>query len=559
MKNFRPAIQKAGEAFRQGDWGSAEIICRRILRTKTDHYDALILLGIVSAQTGRTTQATDLFSRAIRANPREASAHSNLGNALKALGQVDQALSSYDRAIQCKPNDAELHYNRGLALQELQRRDKALESYDYAISLDPEYAEAFCNRGLILQELGQFESALESYDRAIQLNPGLAEAFSNRGITLRALGQLNEALQSYDHAINLKPDYAEPHCNRGNALRSLNKIVEALECYERALQIKPDYADAHLNMSICHLLLESYSRGWEEYEWRWQSTGIGKGLAADHTRFAHDWNGNALQGALLVLPEQGIGDEIFYSGMLNDLRSRTSSITVCVDPRLIRLFERSFADMAFVAKADINAEQQFQAQVYMASLGRYFRSTPDALRNIKVPYLYADAGRAESFRMRIKAGNKLVCGLSWLSKNAELGADKSICLKDLLPILSLAHVDFIDLQYGDTRAEQAALHSATGISLKQIAEIDNFNDIDSLAALITACDIVVTVSNTTAHLAAALGKPVLVMLPYSAGLLWYWHIDRQDSPWYPNIRLFRQNQTGDWSDVIERVRETLTP
>jgi len=550
-------MQSAAQAYTRGDWAGAEAICRKILAAKTSHFDALTLLGIVSAQTGRAAEAAALFRRAVRVKPRDASAHSNLGNALKELKQLDEALSSYDRAIRRKPDYAEAHYNRGLVLQELQRWAEALDSYNRAISLNPDSAKAYCNRGLVLQELGRLNDAMDSYDRAIKISPDLAEAYCNRGITLRALNRTDEALQSYEHTIELRPDYAEAYYNLGNTLKSLNRLNDALEYYNHALQIKPDYADAHLNLSICWLLLENFARGWEEYEWRWQSREISSKLAINHARFAKDWDGGALQGALLVLPEQGVGDEIFYSGMLNDLRSRAASITVCVDPRLVRLYERSFANMSFVAKGAINPGQPFDAQVYMASLGRYFRGSPSALWGIKVPYLHACSDHVESLRARIKNGDRLLCGLSWVSKNADIGTDKSLSLDALTPLLNLDHVDFVDLQYGDTRAEQAALCAASNIALKRIAEIDNFNDIDDLAALIDACDIVVTVSNTTAHLAAALGKPVFVMLPFSAGLLWYWHIDRDDSPWYPSARLFRQERIGDWTGVIERVRQTL--
>jgi hypothetical protein len=439
----------------------------------------------------------------------------------------------------------------------LQQWAEALDSYNRAILLNPDSAEAYCNRGLVLQELDRLNDAMDSYDRAIKIRPNFAEAYCNRGTTLRALNRTDEALQSYERTIELRPDYAEAYHNFGNALKSLNRLNDALECYSHALQIKPDYADAHLNRSICWLLLENFARGWEEYEWRWQSGESGRKPLINRARFAKDWDGGALQGTLLVLPEQGVGDEIFYSGMLNDLRSRAASITVCVDPRLVRLYERSFANMSFVAKGSISPEQPFDAQVYMASLGHYFRGSPSALKSIKVPYLHACPDHAGSLRARIKNKDRLLCGLSWVSKNADIGTDKSLNLDALTPLLSLDHVDFVDLQYGDTRAEQAALCTASNITLKRIAEIDNFNDIDGLAALIETCDIVVTVSNTTAHLAAALGKPVFVMLPFSAGLLWYWHVDRDDSPWYPGARLFRQERIGDWTGVIERVRQAL--
>ncbi len=556
MKDIGQAIHKAAQAHEHGDWGKARAICRRILAAKPDHFDALTLLGIMSAQSGRVVEAVAFFTRAVDANTCEPSAHSNLGNALKALNRFDAALSSYDQAIKHGPGYAEAYYNRGLALQELGRWTDALESYNRAISLSPNYA-AYCNRGIVLRELKRLDEALDSYDRAIALQPDLAEAYNNRGIVLKDQNKLDAALQNYDFAIKLKPDYAEPHCNRGHVLRELRLLDAAVASYQRAIQLEPDHADAHFNLSLCYLGLGEFTQGWDEHEWRWQSEEICKKRAVINTRYAPDWDGTALQGALLALPEQGIGDTIFYSGTLNDLRSHAKSITVCVDPRLLKLYQRSFVDMTFVATNDLNTSLHFDAQVYTGSLGRFFRRTQGAFENIKVPYLYACNDHIGRLRTQIKTEGKLVCGLSWISKNTDFGADKSLGLKDLEPLLSMPNVDFVDLQYGDTSAEQTALYASTGLALKRITEIDNFTNIDGLAALIGACDVVVTISNTTAHLAAALGKPTLVILPFSSGLLWYWHAGRNDSPWYPSVRLFRQNQAGDWASVVQQVRQAL--
>ena len=176
---------------------------------------------------------------------------------------------------------------------------------------------------------------------------------------------------------------------------------------------------------------------------------------------------------------------------------------------------------------------------------------------MSTPYLKADLVKTAELRSRIEKKEHLVCGISWRSKNADFGADKSITLEKLTPLLSAPGVDFIDLQYGDTSDERLAFEQTHGICIRRLDDIDNKNDIDSLAALISACDIVITISNVTAHIAAALGKPTLVMLPNSPSLFWYWHRERTDSPWYPTAVLVRQNQPGEWQDVIEIARAAL--
>jgi hypothetical protein len=235
---------------------------------------------------------------------------------------------------------------------------------------------------------------------------------------------------------------------------------------------------------------------------------------------------------------------------------------VCLEPRLVPLFQRSFEKLNFSSPYDIDAEQcikngTFSAQTHIGSLGKFFRADATGLSKISTPYLKADYSKTNDFRRRLAKPNRIVCGISWRSKNITFGADKSITLDALHPILSLSGVDFVDLQYGDTTEERRELQQRGGIGIQNLAEIDNKNDIDSLAALISACDIVVTISNVTAHIAAALGKPTLVMLPNSSSLFWYWHRERTDSPWYPTTILIRQTQRGEWQDVIEIARAAL--
>jgi tetratricopeptide (TPR) repeat protein len=478
----------------------------------------------------------------------------NMGALLNELGRFNEALQYHDRALRLNAGNAQVLSNKGAALQALGQLDAAMVMHEQALAADPAAATAWSNKGVTLYDLGRFEEAVVHYDRALALKPDYAEAHSNRGLALKALKRLGETVESCERAIALKPDFAEAWSNRGLALQAQGQLDAAIASYDRAIVLKPEFAEANWNLALTLLLKEEGLRGWSLYEWGFKA---GKRGGGRQQALAPEWDGEPLQGSLLVLPEQGVGDEIFYSGMLNDLRGRTKTITVCVDPRLVPLYQRSFAHVHVLSSRDLAMLPPHDAQIYMASLGQYFRQDSNGLKAVRTPYLKASAERAQALRQRIAGKGKRICGLSWISKSQVVGEDKSLRLADLQPLLELPDVVFVDLQYGDTSAERAALLAATGIEVMRIPEIDNFNDIDGLAALMTACDVVVTVSNTTAHLAGALGRPLMVMLPQAFGLVWYWHVGRTDSPWYPGAKLFRQQTPGQWGSVINEVSTAL--
>jgi len=244
------AMQQAARAYGSGQWAEAEQWCRNILAARGDYFDALNLLGIIAAQTGRTEEAADLLGRSVAANPGDAGAHSNYGNVLSALQRFKDALDSYERALKLKPDYAEAYNNRGLILQKLKRFEDALDSYARALEIRPDYAGAYNNRGLTLQELKRYDDALDSYARALQIRPDYAEAHSNRGVALQELRRYDDALDSYARALEIRPDYAEAYNNRGIALQELRRFDDALGSYARALEIRPDYAEAHNNRGV---------------------------------------------------------------------------------------------------------------------------------------------------------------------------------------------------------------------------------------------------------------------------------------------------------------------
>jgi tetratricopeptide (TPR) repeat protein len=517
-----------------------------------DYAEAHYNKGLVLQKLQRFDEAVECYRQALKIVPDYADAHYNKGLAQKALGLLPDAVTSFRACLAITPGSAEAHFNLGVVLQKINQPDEAIASYDRVISIDPGFAQAHNNRGLIFKDLKQWNEAIASYDRAIATEAGFFEAYANRGVVLLKLNHLQQAIENFNKAIAIEPGYADAYNGRGFALQAMGELDAAIEDYNQALQLNPDFAMAKLNKALVLLLIGDWAEGWALYEW-----GSAAGKRAGMRKLEREWGGQVIQGSLLVLPEQGVGDEVFYSGMLNDLQGLAVSITVGVDPRLLPLYQRSFDHVNVVSSKELPDMQSYDTQIHMASLGRYFRSDAAAFQRIRSPYLKADAERTRSLRHQVASIGKLVCGLSWISKNKDLGPDKSLRLQDLYPILQLPGLTFVDLQYGDTAAERAALQESTGIQVRHIDEVDNFNDIDALAALIEACDVVVTVSNTTAHLAGALGKKVLIMVPCSFGLLWYWHVDRSDSPWYSSAQLFRQAVVGDWGDVIEAVRHEL--
>ena len=265
------------------------------------------------------------------------------------------------------------------------------------------------------------------------------------------------------------------------------------------------------------------------------------------------WTGEPIDGPLLVSGEQGLGDQILLASMLPDLAARVREVTVEVEPRLVPLFARSFPGLKVVAReaATFMTVPPLPTPAW-ASLGRYFRPDWQSFPFRENGYLRCDDDMSARLRARLADGRKVV-GLSWSSKGARYGTSKSAQLRDFASVLRLPNCRFVDLQYGDTSAEREAVQRDLGVSVERLPDIDNRNDIDALASLICACDIVVTVSNTTAHLAGALGKETYLIVPSGRGRMWFWFRDRDDSPFYPRMRLKRKQPGQPWAEIVGAV------
>jgi len=524
----------------------------RAIEIKPDYAQAFYNRGAALKVLKRVGEAIASYDRAIEIKPDFAEAHSNRGNAFQELKRVDEAIASYDRAIEIKPDYAEAYYNRGEVLIVLKRVEEAIVSYDRAIEIKPGYAEAYSNRGNAFQELERVEEAIASYDRAIEINPDYAQAYYNRGNALEKLKRMGEAVASYDTAIEIKPDYAQAYYNRGNSLQALKRLGEAVASYDKAVDIKPDYVEAYYNRGLIRLVLRDFYNGLIDYKYRWDTEHFSS--KAQKTTIPSPKK-SRLKGRLLIWAEQGLGDEIFYAGLLPMLSTKDVLITLSADKRLHPIYRRSFPEVDLLDRnilTNSSVDNGFDAQAPIGDLGLLLDIDETAIEATRSPYLISDPIKRDGYRRTISSlGSGLVCGVAWKSVNPKFGKDKSIDLDSLEPLFGLPGIHFINLQYGEVTEEIQHLKSNLLVDVHQVPGVDVFNDVESLLALIDACDVIVTTSNVTAHLAGSIGKRAAVLVPHSTGKIWYWHENDEYSFWYPSLRLFYQDNALTWDKTIE--------
>ncbi|MBF0380939.1 MAG: glycosyltransferase family protein [Magnetococcales bacterium] len=488
----------------------------------------------------------------------------NYLKAKKALQQGTSLLLSkqYVKAIKClsdclaiKPNNISALSNLGFALQSVGKVDEAIICYNKAIALAPQYLQAHYNLGNAQREQGKLADAVASYKRVITLNPDYVSAHYNLGYTLQNHGTLDEVIDCYKKVLAIDPKHRDAMNNLGNALFDQGKLSQAATCFEKAIALDPGYADAHNNLSLTQLLKGDFANGWIKSKWRWKTDQVNSERYLKYEKYL--WQGESLKNKKLMLwTEQGVGENILFSSMLPDLFKLGAKVFVEFDPRLIPLFKRTYPSITCITpQKEQSQEEQTPKYDYIIPLGdlgcwlrkdiSYFPKQPS--------WLVHDIKRAESIRSRYLAnGNKYVIGLSWRSNSLKYKY-KSIKLRDLMPILEIPGVTFVNLQYGDTTQERAELRQHSGIDVIDDSEVDQMADLDGFAAQIAAMDMVVTISNTAAHMAGALGVPTLLMLGVTP--IWYWMLERDYSIWYSSVKICRQKNLTDWSDVIAQVTD----
>lgn len=590
-------LERAIAYHRSQQLQEAKAFYEAVLQRRPDQPDALHLLGVIAHQQGRREEALDLIQRAIRANPaapeyynslgavrqamgdeaeavrlyleairikddyiapynnlirmRPAAAdvRFNLGCVLQRQGKLEEALEQYHAVIRLQPEHATALNNLGCALRELDRTNEALDHLRKAVRLRPDYAEAYNNLGLALQEKGSLKDALACFLTALSLQPDSADTHYNLGRTLQLKGLFEKAMDQYRQAVKLKPDSAKSFYNWGCALDALRQYPEAIAKHAEAIRIDPGYVEAHVNRAILLLLTGDYAGGWKEYEWRllrkdWRA-------ANQFNSLVPRWDGALLPGGtILVQTEQGFGDTIQFARFLPMVKARCARLVLEAPPELSSLLETIPAVDEIAPREQADHATKADCAVHLMSLAGMFGVTLESVPWTG-PYIQAPIQRMAQFQDRISTGGIRV-GIAWSGNPAHSENNERSCgLHQFAALSSIPSVRLFSLQKGPAATQLRELPS--GMKVMDLGPM--LQDFADTAAAVMNLDLIISVDTALVHLAGALGRPIWTLryhVPY-----WVWGLQDPQTPWYPTMRIFRQQQPGDWKNLFRRVADEL--
>jgi tetratricopeptide (TPR) repeat protein len=519
---------------------------RRALALEPGLAEAHCNLGQALHAQGHFAEAAAALAQAVALKPRLAEAHNSLGNALKSQGRFEEALAAYRHALGIRPNYPDAWYNLGNILLSQGHPEEAESAYGQAVALAPNHAEALVKRSQALRELGRMDEALAACGKALELQPDFALAHTNLGKILQAGQRWQEAIASHRRAITLRGDLVEGWSNLGNSLVALNRLDEALKAYEEALRRLPGSAELGYNVSLIRLLQGELPAAWEGYELRWRL----KALRPRPVQDRPAWDGReSLAGkSIVVYAEQGCGDTLQFARYLPRLAERGARVHAVVQKSLHALVGRVQGVAAVSTAEQPWPECDFHCP--LLSLPRAFGTTLASVP-AAVPYVSARSDRREAAAGWLAAAPFPKIGVAWSGNPSHPNdRNRSLPLEALLPALGQAAPRWISLQKELRPGERETLGALGVVDLS-----GQLRDFDDTAGVLAGLDLVVTVDTAVAHLAGAMGIPTWILLPYAPD--WRWLLEREDSPWYPTARLFRQTEAGSWAGVLDRVAAEL--
>jgi tetratricopeptide (TPR) repeat protein len=546
----RAFTEQATRYIEQAKFRKAEACIKNALRLQPDFSTAHLNQGIILYSRGKYESALESYEQALSLQPDLAEAHHNRSNALFALGSYDEAVTASQDALKLLPNNASIHNALGNAYKGLGKRAEAMKCYQLAIELAPAFPEAHNNLAVTLVELNKLDEAMAHYREALRLNPHFAEAYHNLGMIFMAGSSWEQAAVLYVNAIRLKPKYAEAYCHLGQTLEQQGKLKEAAICFKRAIRIKPDDPAAHYALALNRLIQGDFQRGWRHYEWRWSFQ-----ASALHPVHEFLWDGSSLEGkTILIHAEQGLGDTIQFIRYGAIVKQYGGAVIAQCQKSLLPLLKTCPGVDHLLA--DDCKKPAFDVQAPLLSLPRIVYTSLSTVP-ADVPYLFADPTGQEMWQRELSRYNGFKIGIAWQGNPRYLkDRERSIALIHFAPLARVPGVCLISLQKG-AGAEQLKLVT------NQFLVIDLGDRLDETsgafmdtAGVMKNLDLVITCDTAIAHLAGALGVPVWVALASMPD--WRWLLHREDTPWYPTMRLFRQTKPGDWDGVFIRMVEELS-
>jgi Tfp pilus assembly protein PilF len=541
-------FQAANRLREQGKHHEAIARYEDALGIRPDWVDARVNLGIALANVGRLDEAVASWKTALERQPDCALAHNNLGVALTQQGKPEEARASLERALRLQPEYAEAAYNLGVLLMQQGQRPEAIARFEDALRLQPDHAQAYNNLGLLLTASARLAEAVVMLRQAVRLRPDFVEAHNNLGLAYVAQGEPALAEASYQEALRLNPRCSEVHGNLGNLCTDLGRYDEGLACFQLATWLNPR-SPARWARALALLAKGDHERGWPEYEARWQLADI-----PPRTFVQPRWDGSPLNGRTILLHrEQGLGDTLQFIRYTSMVQARGGKVIVECSAGLMPLLSGCAGIDRLVEEGTDLPEFDVHAPLMSLPLlcGTTLATIPAG-----VPYLYADPDAVEDWRGRLGRSSAFKIGIVWQGNPAYVNDRyRSIPLVEFEPLARVPGVRLYSLQKGEGAEQLRALAGRFEV-VELVPELDAARGtFVETAAIMKNLDLVIGPDTAAIHLAGGLGVPVWVALMGRAD--WRWLRDRDDSPWYPTMRLFRQREAGAWKPVIERMAEEV--
>lgn len=550
MNDSDPAavLLQQGNALLAAGRADGALACyEEALRLRPGYAEALNNRGSTLNMLGRHAEALHCFDAALAVDPGVAEVHANRADTLILLGRFADGLAGHAQALALSPGLQRSYHGRAVACMRLGRPEEALRACDAVLAVDPRSPEAMCNRAAALNALDRHEEALDCARAAVRWHPGQATAHEQCGIALDQMGMHGEAVECFERAMAMVPGNVDLLCNLGAALAHAGQHAQAVACFDQVLVQAPGHARAHWNRGQSRLAQGQWRDGWDDYEWRWRMHGYARAVPVAMTPWL------ALDAArgqqVLLVADQGAGDEIMFAGLLVEAARVARGVTMECDARVMPLFQRSFPGVSFTPRTEPASLSHIVAGVTvpMSRLAGWLRREHGDFKTPQ-PYLVPDPGQVARYRAALPPqGRGIKIGIVWRGGGTAQGQrQRSIALERWAPVLERDGVHAVSLQHGEVSNELARYNATHRNPLREF--VDTRGNLDALAALMAALDVVICVQGTAVHLAGAIGRPCWALIPHAPD--WRYGQSGEHMPWYASVTLLRQTAARDWEPVL---------
>ena len=527
----------------------------KAIQLNKDGIDSYLNISSIYIELKNFTKALHILYLASQINSNISAIHNNKGLSYLGLDDIDNAIKSFDEATAISPNNYLAYYNQGLAYIRNELFKDALNCFDKVLGIKHDDYDTLNKKGFIFQKLKRWEEAEAAYELAMLADNKNIIAFNNKALIYIEKKEFKLAQDLLYKSLQLEPDNSEALNIMATVNQFLHEHKAAIDFYIKAIEKDPNNKEFKFNLALAYLANLDFENGWRLYENRSHI----EELKVKFSNLNRHYINSRPQDdkPILVLSEQGIGDQILFLSLLFEISKFKNKILVALDKRLIPLFERSFPSINFYSDKSDLSSLDYSYNLLAGSMGSLFRKSLHDFDEQMKGFIKPNQHLSEKIKSTLKLRSKKLCGISWKSENKEMGEAKSLSLEKYKYFFEMNDIEFIDLQYGETIEERKRVKSQFGVDIISLDYIDKFNDIDGLASLINACDFVITTSNITAHIAGAIGKKTFLLVPFGLGKIWYWHNSTKKSLWYSSVSIYRQDKNGDWTAAMIEIKKDL--